>query len=144
MEKVDFPALKAALTIDKMIKFLDLKGKWEQSGDFRCACPRCKPEGDRQLALGKSKKGEDAFTCWISSPRAQGDLIYLVAHVKDIKQIDAARLLRDTFLREPEKPKRKSRAKVQRKAVEVQPATNSGVGGTAPQKVDDYEYRDLL
>lgn len=101
---IDFKAIKETIRADQVINLLGLKGKYEQSAQFRCACPQCKPEGKRELSINTELK---VFQCYAARTRTAGDIIYLVAHVRGIGQREAAQLLHDNFMREEAKPKRK-------------------------------------
>ena len=129
MERIDFQAIKRVVTMDKAIKFLGLDGKFEQPTQFRCACPACKPDGRRELSISTEK---NAFQCYAAPIKTGGDVIYLVAHVKGIKQGEAGRLLFEQFMREPDKPKRKP---VNRRKTKIN--QNAPVGGT--DEMDQWE-----
>lgn len=103
MDRLDFQAIKNAVTIEAAARFAGLELK--QHGEtFRCACPACQEGGERAIVITPVKK------VWYCFPlKKGGDCIYLVAHVKGIKQGEAARLLHDHFMREPEKPKRRTK-----------------------------------
>lgn len=87
---VDFAELKSRLRISDAIEFLGLQGKW-QGAQFRSACT-CKPDDDRILVVNKVKQ---AFFC--HSYGKGGDLIAMVAHVKNIGMYQAANELAQRF-----------------------------------------------
>lgn len=119
MPQLDFAAIKAAVSVEKAAQFLGIELK--KDGDkYRCDCPAC--DKDRVLIITPSK---GAWYC--HNLKKGGDCIYLVAHIRGVKQSEAAKLLQDQFMREPEKPKRQvktrparassSRSKVKQEAV---------------------------
>lgn len=125
--KLDFNEIKQTVSMEKAVAFLGLVVTRRESGgtQLRCACPRCKPDGERELSISTTK---NLFTCFASKPSARGDVIAMVAHVKDIGQREAAELLHAAFLQEPEKPKTR---KSGRKATKPdQKSSNVVVGGT--------------
>jgi DNA primase len=99
----DFKEVRAAVPIEKAATFLGIELKKEKD-HYRCYCPHC--EKDRVLIITPSR---GVFYC--HNEKRGGDVSDLTAHVKGITQVQALKLLADTFLKQPEKPKRKSRAK---------------------------------
>lgn len=112
-----YEKIKATVSFEKVFDFLGLDMKPCTSRtvgrQYRGPDPVCGRGGDRALVYTISKK---SWCCQsdVCSPKDAngkaiktkgGDQIGLVAHVKGIKQSEAAVLLRDAFLREPEKPK---------------------------------------
>jgi len=104
MPNIDFAAIKAAVSLQKAAEFLGLELK-PSAGAFRCACPQCEKGGDRGLVITPGK----GFYCF--GVKKGGDVISLVAHVRDIGQREAAEQLFTAFMQEPEKPKRKAKKK---------------------------------
>src|ERR1700704_5733436 len=100
---MDYQAIKAAVPVERAARFLGLELK--QHGEVhRGDCPQC--DKPRVLIVTPSK---NVWYC--HALKKGGDAIYLVAHIKGIKQSEAAQLLQDHFIREPEKPKAKKRLK---------------------------------
>jgi CHC2 zinc finger len=124
---MDYQAIKREIGVEKAARFLQLDLKPNGDG-FRCFCPAC--DKDRVLIVTPSKA---AFYC--HNLKKGGDVIYLVAHVRGIKQSEAATLLQDTFMREPEKPKAK-------------PKTTKAKAKTAkmakPPQPDEYSIAEWL
>jgi DNA primase len=128
---VDYDAIKQAVSIEKAARFLGLELK--KHGDtFRCACPVCQQGGNRCIVITPAKA---VWYCF--GIKKGGDCIYLTAHIKGIKQSEAAALLQETFMRparpgEPEKPHWKRKSKTSKTELR-QPA-----GGT------EYTILDFL
>lgn len=148
MADIDYKAIKeiAARNHEKVFDFLGLQMKRTHPDQFRGPDPVCGRGGDRILVYTIS---EQRWCCHskICSPKdgrtKGGDLIYLTAHVKGVKQSDAAKLLRDRFMREPEKPKSvqkrrnvNRRAKGQAKGQDIGQALP--VGGTDTGTIADF------
>lgn len=88
---VDYPAIKSAVSIDRVIPLLDVP--LAQHGDqWRGPCTACKQGGPRALVITKSK---GAFYCF--AQKKGGDVIALLAHVKGIGQKEAAVLISEHF-----------------------------------------------
>lgn len=84
--QVDFAELKQRFTIEQVAEKLGLTLK--RSGQtLRGECPVCKDSGHRDLAVTPGK----GFFCWRA--KQGGDLIALVAHVRECDVKDAARWL---------------------------------------------------
>ena len=80
---VDFAKLKQEVTIEQVFPMLDLDLK--RKGDqYRGECPVCDGT-DRSFVVTLSKQAWYCFGC-----RKGGDLISLVAHVRDVGLRDAA------------------------------------------------------
>lgn len=129
-ETIDFAAIKETVSIEAAARFLGLKLVQHQD-TFRCACPVCKRGGERAIIITPAKK---AFYCH-GTCRTGGDAIKLVAHVRGIKQVEAAKLLMEHFMREPVKSKRpaqRKRANSKEKGSKLSPST------------DDYSLVDHL
>ena len=87
MPFLDFDALKKAVTFEQAIGLLALQVKRHSGTQWRGACPSCKTGGDRALVITEGK----GFFCF--AERAGGDVIALVAHVRDCSAKDAAAFL---------------------------------------------------
>ena len=103
---IDFPAIKAAVSFEKAAAFLGIELKRDKEG-YRCYCPGC--DKDRVLFITPGK----GWYC--HNIKKGGDVIYMVAHCKDIKQSEAAKLLQEHLMR-PEPVKRNSAKAPQRKS----------------------------
>ena len=89
---IDFKELKRRTNIEAVVQMLGLQ--MVQKGDqWRSPCPTCQRGGPRALAVNTTKQ---SFFCHASG-NDYGDLIALVAHVRDISQQDAAKLITDHF-----------------------------------------------
>ena len=93
MPYTDFAALKEAVTIEQAAEYLGLQLKVSNKQP-RGPCPACNSGGDRILAITPAKQ---LFYCFASEQG--GDCIKLVAHIRGIKQQDAAAELAAHFLR---------------------------------------------
>ncbi len=125
---MEYQAIKQAVSVEKAASFLGLKLK--PHGDtHRGDCPAC--DKPRVLIVTPSK---NVWYC--HALKKGGDAIYLVAHVRGIKQSEAAQLLQDHFMREPEKPKRRSYKKRSKLVDSDAKSTNIAVGGT---ELDQWE-----
>lgn len=88
---IDFQEIKSKVSIEDAIPMLALSMK--ATGDqWRGPCPRCKSGGDRALVVTKSKQ---AFYC--HAMKNGGDVIALVAHVRELGVKEAAQLLATHF-----------------------------------------------
>lgn len=105
MPTVDFKAIREAVSFEQVAPFLGIELQREKD-HYRCFCPRC--QKDRVLILNPGRK---IYYC--HNEKKGGDICDLTAHIRGIRQIEAAKLLADTFMRpqEPEKPKRRRSAK---------------------------------
>lgn len=93
MPYIDFATLKEAVTIEQAAEYLGLQLKVSNK-QLRGPCPACQSGGDRILAITPAKQ---LFYCFASEQG--GDCIKLVAHIRGIKQQDAAAELAAHFLR---------------------------------------------
>jgi DNA primase len=85
---IDFAELKERVSIEDVFPMLDLE--MQQKGDqWRGPCPACDSR-DRTLVVTSSKQ---SFYCFAA--RKGGDLIALVAHVRDLGMRDAALAIAD-------------------------------------------------
>jgi DNA primase len=91
MSFVDFGAVKAAVSIEQAMEYLDLKMK-KEGEQFRSPCPACKKGGNRALVVTPSK---GAFYCF--SVKKGGDQIALVAHINGTNQREAATMLQEQY-----------------------------------------------
>lgn len=84
---LDFDEIKAANKIDDVAQLLGLELK--KSGNaLRGKCPVCESSGDRNLAVTPSK---GVFYCF--SDQKGGDVLALVAHIRDCSVKEAAQWL---------------------------------------------------
>lgn len=83
MSFVDFAALKERVAIDDVLSDLGLQMK-HHAGQWRGPCPACKSGGNRALVI---TPGKSAFYCF--GGRTGGDVIALVAHIRDLSMKDA-------------------------------------------------------
>lgn len=94
-QPVDFKALKE-ITFEQTIDFLtELKLHKREGDQLRFACPGCNSDDKRSLSINPGK----GFRCFESNKHGS-DAVALVAHVRNIPQYDAGRLLQDFFLAE--------------------------------------------
>lgn len=146
-DKVDFPAIKqyASDNFHRIFDMLGLEMFQTKNGlQWRGPCPVCKRGDDRVLVYTPALKSwacHGGCTPDKGKKVLGGDLIRLVAHVRGINQPDAARLIRNNLMREPEKPKRKY---TKRRTADPKPA--KPVGGTEkpPAGNEDYSIVDYL
>jgi DNA primase len=95
---LDFTEIKATVSLEKAAEFAGLKLTRDKDA-YRCACPQCLKGGDRGLVITPGK----GFYCF--GVKKGGDVIAMVAHVKDIGQREAAELLHKQFIeRQDDKP----------------------------------------
>lgn len=124
---MDYQAIKQAVSMEQAAQFLGLQLRPE--GDhLRGKCPAC--DKDRVLILNPGKR---AFYC--HHLKKGGDVIYLVAHVRDIKQSAAGQLLHDAFMQVQPEPKRQPKSGTRRRAI---PKTKAKTGA------EDYSIIDHL
>lgn len=97
MSRVDFAAVKARVTYNDVLRFLDLHGK-KVSDQWRGRCPACDTDNDRALVL---TAGRGAYC---HAAKGGGDVIWLVSHVKGIGVKEAAQQLADEFGIVPQEP----------------------------------------
>jgi hypothetical protein len=141
-----YESVKANIGYLKVFDFLGLQMKPASSptagAQYRGPCPVCQRGGDRILVYTINKA---SWCCHspVCSPQGQrkkgGDIIGLVAHVRAIaKQSEAAKLLQDAFMREPEKPKAsKSSQRRMAKPRAASKPSKVAVGGT--DDLDQWE-----
>lgn len=84
---VDFAALKQSVAIESILPELGLE-MIESRGQFRGPCPICQSGGKRALVVTPAKS---AFYCF--GGHIGGDVIALVAHIRDCPMKDAAQFL---------------------------------------------------
>jgi len=87
----DFQAIKERVSIDQVIPLLGLQMK-PTGNQFRGACPVCKQGGDRALVITPNK---GVYYCFGAGKG--GDLITLVAHIRQTTAKEAARHISDYF-----------------------------------------------
>ena len=98
---MDFQAVKQAVPIEQAARFLGLKLK--QHGEtFRCPCQICNKAGERAITITPRINRWYCHGC-----KKGGDQVYLTAHWNGVTQTQAAKLLQEHFMREPERPKSK-------------------------------------
>jgi DNA primase len=95
---IDYSAIKAAVSVEKAARFLGLQLK-PHGETHRGDCPQC--DKPRVLIVTPSK---NVWYC--HALKKGGDAIYLVAHIRGVKQSEAAQVLQQEFMREPQKPRR--------------------------------------
>ena len=90
---VDFASIKERVDMAQAITFLNLKLTKQEGSQSRYECPACK--GDpRALSINI---GKGVFRCFEDKGKGGTDSIALVAHVKGIRQREAAILLDEHF-----------------------------------------------
>ncbi len=89
-QTVDFQQVKAAASPDAVARYLNLNLK--QHGDtLRGRCPICNSDDQRAFVITVSKRLFHCFKCKPNAgQKAGGDMIALVARVKDLPVRDAA------------------------------------------------------
>lgn len=97
MSRVDFTAIKARVTYNDVLRFLDLHGK-KVGEQWRGSCPACGSDNDRALVL---TAGRGAYC---HAAKGGGDVIWLVSHVRGIGVKEAAQQLADEFGIVPQEP----------------------------------------
>jgi len=140
ISREQWQALKS-LPPETVFRFLGLEMRPTNNPDqLRGPCPVCKRGGDRALSWTHSIK---MWACQGMCPphpgkkALVGDLVALVAHARGIKQIPAAELMLQEFMREPEKPKASKSS--QRRSAKLRGApkpSKAPVGGTEFTIVD--------
>jgi hypothetical protein len=93
-EFVDFAAIKERVGMQEAISFLNLKLTKQEGDQHRFACPACKGGNDRALSINIQK---GVFRCFEDRGKGGTDSIALVAHVKGIRQREAAVILDEHF-----------------------------------------------
>jgi len=96
----DFKAIKAQVSIELAMVYLQLKGMTAENGTYRGECPVCRA-GSRSLVITPEKQ---AFFCHAS--KKGGDVISLTAHLHGTSMKDAAGFLEDKHARKSEKPEK--------------------------------------
>ena|SRR5579884_2776988 len=101
MPKLDFPAIKASVTIQQVMDLLGIKvTRWANSEQARCKCP-CGAGDNEALSVNVAK---NKFQCFGSKPHASGDIITFLAHARGMGLYDAGKLLKETFMARTAKP----------------------------------------
>ena len=90
MPFIDFGELKERVRIEDAIPKLGLHLK-QRNGQWRGPCPVCQTGGDRALVVTPAKQ---AFYCF--GGKTGGDVIALVAHIRDCGMKEAADFLLGT------------------------------------------------
>lgn len=91
---VDFASIKERVGMARAIQMLSLKLTKQEGEQLRFACPACKGGNDRALSINVSK---GVFRCFEDRGKGGTDSIALVAHVKGIRQREAAVMLDEHF-----------------------------------------------
>lgn len=100
-----FEDVKRRVTMRDAIDYLRLKAVEQKGDQFRFKCPTCTDNDGRSLAVNLT----NGFTCYAAKPKKSGnDCIALVAHVLNISQTEAAKVLAKHFLGSSTEPERKS------------------------------------
>lgn len=99
MAQIDFATVKAAVSFEDAITFLGLK-MTKKGKTYRSACPSCQKGDDRSLAVTPG----EGFYC--HALKKGGDVISLVAHVRNCSQREAAGELQDRFIGATPVPRR--------------------------------------
>ncbi len=97
---VDFAELKSRVSIEEAVQMLGLVMK-SGNNQFRGPCPACKGGGERALVITSSKA---AFYCFAA--HKGGDVIALVAHIRNCDMKVAAQFLAEQIRVEQQQPKR--------------------------------------
>ena len=98
MSYVDFRAVKAAVTIERAAKLLNLEVK-PSSAQLRGPCPACGNDDPRILAITPAK---GVYYC--HDAQVGGDCISLTAHILSLSMKDAAEWLQETIPQLREEP----------------------------------------
>lgn len=99
MPFLDFEEIKQNNPIETVIDKLGLTMK-NRNNQFRGKCPRCEGSGERELCITPSKA---SYYCF--ADKKGGDVIQLVAHIKDIDVKEAAQWLSGSVPKE-KKPRK--------------------------------------
>jgi hypothetical protein len=98
-----FEEVRARVTIAQAIEYLGLQPTETKGDQLRFACPACKGTDRRTLSVNLVK----GFRCF-SGDKKGDDATALVAHVRGIRNGEAAQLLKDNFLHGATKPAHES------------------------------------
>lgn len=101
-----FEEVRNGVTIAQAIQYLGLKPTETKGDQMRFGCPNCGGSDKRTLSVNLTK----GFQCFSGSKRGD-DATSLVAHVKNIRQRDAAEELAGHFLRNATEARAKAPAK---------------------------------
>jgi hypothetical protein len=91
---IDFSAIKERVSMEQAIRFLDLKLTKREGDQWRFPCPACRGNDPRALSINVK---EDKYRCFEDKGKGGTDSIALVAHVKGIRQRQAALILDEHF-----------------------------------------------
>lgn len=97
---VDFAEIKSRVSIEEAVEMLGLIMK-SGNNQLRGPCPACQRGGERALVITGSKS---AFFCFGS--HKGGDVIALVAHIRNCAVKDAAQFLAEQIGLEKQQPQR--------------------------------------
>ncbi|MDP3074744.1 hypothetical protein [Bradyrhizobium sp.] len=89
-----FEEVRNGVTIAQAIDYLGLKATETKGDQLRFACPKCGGTDQRTLSINLVK----GFRCFAGDKKGD-DATALVAHVRGIRNGEAAQLLKDHFLR---------------------------------------------
>jgi hypothetical protein len=95
-----FEQVRNGVTISQAIDYLGLKATETKGEQLRFACPACKGTDKRTLSVNLQK----GFRCF-SGDKKGDDATALVAHVKGIRNGEAAQLLKAHFLSSSTEPR---------------------------------------
>jgi hypothetical protein len=95
-----FEEVRAGVTIAQAIDYLGLQATETKGDQLRFPCPHCKGSDKRTLSVNLVK----GFRCF-SGDKKGDDATALVAHVRGIRNGEAAQLLKDHFLRTATEPR---------------------------------------
>ena len=127
---VDFAAIKDRVGMAEAINFLNLKLTKQEGDQHRFACPACKGGNDRALSINIQK---GVFRCFEDRGKGGTDSIALVAHVKGVRQREAAVMLDEHFPDRAQAPKAPSRESVSEGRAVPDIAILLGIGPAALQ-----------
>ena len=101
MTRIDFAAIRTRVQIADVVQWLGLTNEPINDDQLRCGCTAC-GKSDRDIVVTKSK---NAFCCHsvphVRGKKLGGDAIGLVAHIKGLGQVEAAREIQNVFLASP-------------------------------------------
>lgn len=98
---IDFADLKQRVSFEQAIRFLGLQMTNKKQGEYRSGCPACNSGGPRVLVVLPHEKTDSGvpgvFFCHTQDPPHHGDVISFVAHIRDVSNYEAARMLEQAF-----------------------------------------------
>jgi len=90
---VDFQQLKTRVSIEQVLDMLNIRLKHRSGHQWRGSCPICHEGGDRAFAVTPAR---NVFICF-GQCKKRGDIIALVAAVKDVPAREAAQIIDQHF-----------------------------------------------